>query len=214
MPSFTGMGDKAHLLGPTITIDTFVQDLVEVIVRAELADIVLVGHSFGGIPISGVADRLPGRIAQLVYLDAVVVESGRNAFSYYPRSEVDARLESAKRTTNSVAVPPPDPLPSVWGLGKPGDADYEFVRQQLSPHPLRTYLTPLALRAPVGNGLPRTYVTFSEPSHPLLEASRQLVRSWPGWKWAELAVPHDSIITHPDEVSRLLLTISGQGTLE
>jgi pimeloyl-ACP methyl ester carboxylesterase len=206
-PSFTGMGDRAHLLSRNITIDTFVEDLVQVIFSQELTKVVLVGHSVGGVPISGVADRLPDRIARLVYLDSVVVESGKSAFSYYPHAEVEDRINAAERATGGLAVPVPQPLPSVWGLGKEGDPDHDWVRRHLSPHPLRTYTTPLTLRAPVGNGLPRTYVHSTRPSHPALEASLQLVRSWPGWRWIELATPHDSMITHPDDVVRLLLAL-------
>ena len=75
-PSFTGMGERAHLLSQAITIDTFVEDLVGVIECEELVDVVLVGHSFGGVAISAVADRIPERIAQPVYLDAVVLDRG------------------------------------------------------------------------------------------------------------------------------------------
>jgi pimeloyl-ACP methyl ester carboxylesterase len=198
------MGDRVHLLNSEITIDTFVEDVVQVIQSEELTEVVLVGHSFGGVPISGVADRIPDRIAHLVYLDSVVVESGRTAFSYYPPAEVDKRMKAAE-TTKGLAVPTPEQLPAVWGVGKQGDPDYDWVRRRLSPHPLRSYTTALTLRGPVGNNLPRTYVHCTQPSHPVLEDSRRLVRSWSGWQWVDLAVPHDSMITHPDEVVGLLL---------
>jgi len=204
-PSFTGLGDRAHLLSKDITIDTFVEDLVQVIESEELTNIVLVGHSFGGVPISGVADRLPDRIAHLVYLDSIVVEGGKSVFSYLPQAEVEARIKAAEKATNGLAVPVPEPLPQTWGLGKEGDPDYDWVRRRLSPHPLRTFTTPLTLRAPVGNGLPRTYVHSTQPSYPFSDASRQLVRSWSGWRWVDLAAPHDSIITHPDDVVAVLL---------
>lgn len=205
-PSYTGMGDRVHLLNKDVTIDTFVEDLVQIIQSEELFDVVLVGHSFGGVPISGVADRIPDRIARLVYLDSVVAESGRSAFSYYPTADVEARIKAAEKTTNGLAVPPPDSLPAVWGLGKQGDPDYDWVRRRLSPHPLAAYTTALTLRAPVGNNLPRTYVHCTQPSHPILEDSRRLVRSLAGWQWIDLAAPHDSMITHPDAVVGLLLT--------
>ena len=82
-PSYTGMGDRVHLLNKEITINTFVEDLVQVIQSEELTEVVLVGHSFGGVPISGVADRIPEKIAHLVYLNSVLVESRRSAFSPY-----------------------------------------------------------------------------------------------------------------------------------
>ena len=204
-PSYTGMGDRAHLLSKDITIDTFVEDLVGVIQSYELTKVVLVGHSFGGVPISGVADRIPDRIAYLVYLDSNVVESGRSAFSYYPPAEVEARIKAAEKATNGVAVPVPQTLPAVWGLGKEGDPDYDWARRRLTPHPLRTYTTALTFRAPIGNGVPRTYVHCTQPPNPVLEASTKLVRSWPGWTWVDVAVPHDSMITNPDDVVALLL---------
>jgi pimeloyl-ACP methyl ester carboxylesterase len=91
------MGDRVHLLNKEITIDTFVEDLAQVIQSEELTGVVLVGHSFGGVPITGVADRIPDRIARLVYLDSVVVESGRSAFSYYPPAEAEARIKAAEK---------------------------------------------------------------------------------------------------------------------
>jgi pimeloyl-ACP methyl ester carboxylesterase len=199
------MGDRVHLLSREITIDTFVEDLVQVVQSEELTNVVLVGHSFGGVPISGVADRIPNRIASLVYLDSVVVESGRSAFSAYPPLEAEARINAAEKANNGLAVPVPQPLPASWGLGKEGDPDYDWVRRHLSPHPLRSYTTPLTLRAPVGNGLLCTYVHSTQPSQPGLESSRRLVRSWSGWRWVDLATPHDSMITHPDAVTSLLL---------
>jgi pimeloyl-ACP methyl ester carboxylesterase len=206
-PSYTGMGERAHLLHKGITIETFVDDLVQVFEGDDLKNVVLVGHSFGGVPITGVADRIPERIAQLVYLDAVVLASGKHAFSVYPPDEAAARIQSAEHATNGLAVPVPYPLPAVWGLGQEGDPDYEWARSQLSPHPLHSYTTALTLRGPVGNNLPRTYVHCIKPSHPLLEDSRNLVRSLPGWQWLELAAPHEAMITHPAAVANLLLQV-------
>jgi len=202
-PSFTGMGDRAHLLNKTIALDTFIEDLVQVIETEELTGVVLVGHSFGGIPISGVADRIPEKISHLVYLDSVVAENGGNAFSTYPVREAQARIAAAEATG---AVPAPEPLPASFGLAE-GTADYDWVRRRLTPHPLGAYTAPLRLHAPVGNGLPRTYVHCTRPSHPLIEGSRRLVRSWTGWRWVELAAPHEAMITHPAEVARLLLDL-------
>ena len=110
-PSYTGMGDRAHLLSRSITIDTFVEDLVQVIQTEELNDVILVGHSFGGIPITGVADRIPERLAHLVYFDAIVLQSGQNAFSVYPQADADARIAAASKATDGLAVPIPDPIP-------------------------------------------------------------------------------------------------------
>jgi pimeloyl-ACP methyl ester carboxylesterase len=205
-PSFTGMGERAHLLNKNISIETFVEDLVQLIATEELTDVVLVGHSFGGVPITGVADLIPEKIAHLVYLDAVVPESGKNAFSTYPAREAQARIAAAQESHAGLAVPAPDNLPAVLGLAE-GTPDYAWVRRRLTPHPLGAYATALTLRAPAGNGLPRTYVHCKKPSFPLTEDSRRRVRSSPGWNWVELAAPHGAPITNPDEVAHLLLQI-------
>lgn len=206
-PSYTGMGDRAHLLSRSITIDTFVEDLVQVIQTEELNDVILVGHSFGGIPITGVADRIPERLAHLVYFDAIVLQSGQNAFSVYPQADADARIAAASKATDGLAVPIPDPIPEAWGF-KEGSADHAWVKRRLTAHPLASYTTPLTLKHPIGNGRPRTYIHCTQPELGVLEASRKLVKSQPGWNWVDLAAPHEAHITHPDQLSALLLGLS------
>jgi pimeloyl-ACP methyl ester carboxylesterase len=203
-PSYTGMGDRAHLLNKGITIDTFVEDLVQVIETEELNEVILVGHSFGGIPITGVADRIPERLAHLVYFDAIVLQSGQNAFSVYPKADADARIAAASKATGGLAVPIPDPIPAAWGF-TPGSADYEWVKRRLTAHPLASYTTPLTLKNPIGNGRPRTYIHCTQPELAVLEESRKLVKSQQGWKWVDIAAPHEAHITHPGVLAELLL---------
>lgn len=206
-PSYTGMGDRAHLLSKNITIETFVQDLVSVIESNELSDVILVGHSFGGVPITGVADRIPNRLKQLVYLDAVVLESGKSAFSVYPPEEAAARIRAAEQASGGLAVPVPPQLPEVWGL-KAGTADYAWVARRLTAQPLQTYTTALSLRAPIGNSVSKTYIECVQPKHPALAGSKALLRTQPGWKHVDFAGPHDAMITHPKELTELLLGIA------
>ncbi|WP_254241834.1 alpha/beta fold hydrolase [Achromobacter pestifer] len=203
-PSYTGMGDRAHLLSKNITIDTFVEDLVQVIETQELKDVILVGHSFGGIPITGVADRIPQRLAHLVYFDAIVLQSGQNAFSVYPKADAEARIAAASKATGGLAVPIPDPLPAPWGF-TPGSADYDWVKRRLTAHPLASYTTPLTLKHPIGNGVARTYIHCTQPELAVLDESRKLVKSQAGWNWVDIAAPHEAHITHPALLADLLL---------
>lgn len=205
-PSYTGMGDRSHLLSESITIDTFIEDLVRVIESEELENVVLVGHSFGGVPITGVADRIPERIAHLVYFDSVLLENGKDSFSNYPKEEAESRIAAAGKATGGLAVPVPDPLPPVWGLAQ-GTAEYDWAKRQLTPHPLGSYTTPLNLKHPIGNGLPKTYIHCTAPSHPVLESSRELVNSQSGWNWVDIAAPHEAHITHPDLLADVLLKV-------
>ncbi|MDQ2151292.1 alpha/beta hydrolase [Alcaligenaceae bacterium C4P045] len=205
-PSYTGMGDRAHLINKGITIDTFIDDLVAVIETEELTDVILVGHSFGGIPITGVADRIPDRIAHLVYFDSIVLESGQTAFSNYPKADADARIAAASAATGGLAVPVPTPLPAAWGFNV-GTPDHDWVTRRLTPHPLASYTTPLQLKHPVGNGRPRTYIHCTSPELPVLEDSRKLVKSQKGWNWVDIAAPHEAHITHPDLLTKVLLAV-------
>ena len=205
-PSYTGMGDRAHLISSSITLDTFIEDLVQVIIAEELDDVILVGHSFGGVPITGVADRIPERLAHLVYFDSVVLESGSDSFSNYPKEEAEARIAAAERASEAGGVPVPDPLPRVWGLEQ-GTPEYDWAARRMTPHPLGAYTTPLVLKNPIGNGVPCTYIHCTQPSHPIMQSSRELVQSLPGWNWVELAAPHEAHITHPDLLAELLLNV-------
>ena len=83
-PTLTGIGAREHLLNREIDLDTHFQDVIGVIDDADLSDIVLVGHSYGGMVISGVADRVPEEVASLVYLDACLPENGQSLFSLLP----------------------------------------------------------------------------------------------------------------------------------
>jgi pimeloyl-ACP methyl ester carboxylesterase len=77
----TGLGERSHLLSRNITVDTFVDDVANLIRWEQIEQVVLVGHSFGGLSISGVADRMPERLRQLVYLDSLILEDGQTPFS-------------------------------------------------------------------------------------------------------------------------------------
>jgi pimeloyl-ACP methyl ester carboxylesterase len=196
------MGDRADLLRHDITMQTLVDDLIGLIEREDLRQIDLVGHSFGGGPITGVADRVPERIRRLVYLDAIVLDDGESMFASFPEEEVRARKLAAQLATGGLAVPVPAELPACWGL----DARMEtWVRQRLTPHPLATYTTSMRLRAPIGNSLPRTYIACVRPLHPGLAQYRDRIRHSPGWDWVDLDAPHEAMITNPDEVTALLL---------
>jgi pimeloyl-ACP methyl ester carboxylesterase len=205
-PSYTGMGDRAHLLNADVTLDTFIDDIAQVLLTEDLSDVVLVGHSFGGVPITGVADRMPEKIRHLVYLDAIVIESGKSAFSVYPPAESAERMAAAVDVNGGVAVAIPRTLPAAWGFIE-GSEDYAWVMQHLTPTPLGAYTTVLDLHAPIGNGRPKTYIRCASPENPAMEASRALVRASSGWNWLDFPGPHDCMITHPDKLANLLLQI-------
>ncbi len=203
-PTQTGLGERKHLLSKDITLDTFTRDIVNVIEAEELNNIVLVGHSFGGLAISGVADAMPERIRHLVYLDSLMVEGGKSPFDSLPADVVAARRKAAEETSGGLSLP--NPPPSAFGVSDAKDT--EWVKRRLTPHPLGTYTSPQNIKGPVGNNLPRTYIHCTNPSYAALQHSRDWVKAQQGWRWAEIATGHDAMVMAPEELTRMLIGVS------
>jgi pimeloyl-ACP methyl ester carboxylesterase len=204
-PTQTGVGERKHLLSKDITLDTFVADIVNHIEAEELDDVVLVGHSFGGISISGAADRIPDRIRHLVYLDSVILESGTSVFGTYPPDVVAARRKIVAEAGQGLFLPPPSPT----AFGVPDNhPSMDWVKRHMTPHPVSTFESELRLDNPIGNGRPRTYVVCTNPVYAPLERVRQWVKKQADWKWQEIATGHAAPVIAPAEFARLLAGIS------
>jgi pimeloyl-ACP methyl ester carboxylesterase len=198
-PTQTGLGERSHLMSKSITLDTFVEDIVNVLKFEELKDVILVGHSFGGNAISGTADRVPERIKQLVYLDAAMLENGQSVFGMLPPEVVAARKKAAQESSGGVSIPPPPA--AAFGISDP--AQQAWLAARLTPHPLGTYESPLNLKNKVANGLPAVYIACTEPAYGPLEASRQWVRR-NGMKMVEIKTGHDAMVTLPEKLTDML----------
>ncbi len=202
-PTQTGLGERSHLISKDITLDTFIEDITQVIAYEDLHDIILVGHSFGGNAISGVADRMPERIKLLVYLDAVILQNGQTMFDGLPPEVVAARLKAAEASGGvSVAVPPA----AMFNLTEKAHVD--FVEAHLTPHPMGTYLSRLNLKHPVTNGCPALYVQCTEPVFTSLKASRDWVKT-NGMRRVEIKTGHDAMISAPGLLTNLLCELAG-----
>ena len=201
-PTQTGCGERSHLLSKAITLDTFVDDIANVLRWEDLYDVVLVGHSFGGIAITGVADRMPQRIRQLIYLDSLIVQNGQCAFDLLEPDVVQGRLQAAQANGGVWIEPPP---PVFFGVSDP--EQQVFLQGRLTPHPLGTYTSPLQLQHPVGNGLPTVYVHCTQPLYGGLTQTRDWVRA-SGMRQVELATGHDAMVSAPAALASLLLELS------
>ena len=201
-PTQTGCGERAHLLSKSITLDTFVDDIAGVLRWEDLHNVVLVGHSFGGIAVTGVADRLPQRIQQLIYLDSLILQNGQCAFDLLEPAIVLSRLQAAQVNGGVWIEPPP---PSFFGVSEP--AQLAFLQGRLTPHPLGTYTSTLKLQHPVGNGLPAVYVHCTQPLYGGLTLTRNWVKA-SGMREVELATGHDAMVSAPQALADLLEALS------
>lgn len=164
--TLTGLGERAHLASPEIGLSTHIADVVNTILWEDLHDVVLVGHSYGGMVITGVADRIPDRIRRVVYIDAMLPDSGESVLALMAASGLEF-IRSTVR--NGMSVPP-------WvtdTLAIPRDV----------PQPLRTFSDTLALVNPAGRRLPGTYILTVEaaqsPDPFQWAADRAAARGWP-----------------------------------
>ena len=202
-PTLTGLGERAHLLSGQITVETHILDVVGLITAEELGDVILVGHSYGGMVVTGVADRTPDRIRHVVYLDALIPEDGDTAFALIPPDLADSRRAAAREQGRGLAlpVPGPDAFPIPDGPAK------DWFMRRLRPHPVGTYDSQVHLARPAGAGLQVTYVAYTDPPLASIEPSRQRAQAKAGWRYLELAVPHDVEVANPETVVELLAGI-------
>lgn len=196
--TLTGLGERAHLLSPEVGLQTHVQDVVGLVESEELERVVLVGHSYSGIFLGAVAERLGGRVTELVYLDALVPGRGDSALGLYP-AEVASALEDGARRAGGWLVPP---WPAAsFGVSDP--ADRAWVDRRLSDHPFRTLTE--AAGSPPPDGPRRTYVSCSGHRRQSYVRFAETARKDPAWEYRELACGHDAMVIAPEELGEILV---------
>ncbi len=205
-PTQTGLGERSHLLSRDITMDVFVADIVNHLRWEDLNQVVLVGHSFGGAPITGAADAVPDRIASLIYLDGAVMENGETWFGLLPPDIAADRQKAAEESSGGISLP----IAPVESFGVTDPDDAAFVAPRLTPHPVVTFSTPLTLNGPTGNGLPAHYITCTSPAYGPAVLGLQRVKA-AGWPVSELATGHDAMVTAPLATADLLERIAQSG---
>jgi pimeloyl-ACP methyl ester carboxylesterase len=205
--TLTGLGERAHLLAPSITLDTHIDDVISTIEVEELHDVILAVHSYAGMIGTAVADRLGKHLKHLVYVDAVIPKPGESWSSTQSAAVQQQRLSAAQATTR-FSFPPPDP--EVFGLK---DADHAWVKRRQTPHPGNTYQAPLDFDVKRVAAIPRTFVNCTEPALGTIEPSRLRVKDakfWDGaWlpnsKIVEIKTGHDPMISEPAALTKILL---------
>ena len=186
-PTLTGLGERVHLGSPEVGLSTHVRDVVNTLVYEDLRDVVLVGHSYGGMVITGVADQVPDRIRQLVYLDAYVPEHGESLLSIGgPLRESTI----AGWTRFGMVVPP-------W-LEPRRDPPWDV------PHPYKSLTEPLLLTNPAARGVPAVYILTVEAGAEgdsfSMHADRARAR---GWTVLRMTAGHNPQTTAPRELAEL-----------
>lgn len=207
-PSLTGLGDRTHLFSKDISLQTHVEDILSVAEAEELSDFVLVGHSYGGFVISGVADSLRERVSHFVYLDASVPPdmSPGASFSwadFNPPEAREARLKSVREQGNGVALPAPPP--SAFAVTEPSDV--AWLQRHLGAMPLQTYIGSFTFKNSGSDGLKRTYIASVKPLYALLVPTHNRIKGDNTWSFMTIEAGHNSMVTAPDELASLLMVV-------
>ncbi len=198
-PTLTGLGERTHLARPGIDLELHVQDVVSLLEMEDLRDVVLLGHSYGGMVATGVADRCAARIRRLVYLDAFVPENGRCALDYVV-PERAAAFRAEGEAQGSVAPPPL----ALWGLVKPEHVALAKPRETRQPY--HTFTQPIRIaHAAALARLPKTFIHCTSPATGTFDQFAAKVRSDPAWRFHELKTGHDAMILVPDALAAILL---------
>ena len=195
-PTYTGLGERAHLAHQGLDLEAHIQDILKVIEYEDLRDIVLVGHSYGGMVATGVADRARDRIAQLIYVDAFVPEDGQSLFDINEPGR-QPMLDGAKKG-DGWRIPPMTSPPDTTA------EDVEWLAARRAPMPVKCFDTKLKLQGG-GLTLPRSYIYATRfPPADTLGPFAKKTRSDPAWRYFEIDASHSPNVTAPEALLALL----------
>ncbi|MBC8163988.1 MAG: alpha/beta hydrolase [Roseiflexaceae bacterium] len=193
-PTLTGLGERAHLLTPEIDLATHIKDIVSVLEYEDLHDVVLVGHSYGGMVIAGVAEAIGSRVAHLVFLDGFLPESGKALTDYAPM--LPTRDDGWR-------VPA---LGTSRDFGVTDERDIAWADPRIGDQPIRAITQPVQLSAQLYDSFAKTYIQLTEAPwfvEAAERAKRQRFRSY-----TLLSGGHDAMISQPKAVAEILLDVA------
>jgi len=205
-PTLTGLGERAHLLSPGIDLDTHIRDVAAVLQYEDLRDVILVGHSYGGMVITGAADRAADRVGRLVYLDAANPKDGQSLVDVSGDYITWTRqLGKVIDGVELVLLPESSDVAALYGVTDPGDA--AWMASKLTGHPWRCFEQPLTLANEAAYlAIPQYHIvctsTLATRDRALIERARAAGRLW------DIDTGHDLMITEPRATASALLEVA------
>jgi pimeloyl-ACP methyl ester carboxylesterase len=200
-PTLTGLGERAHLMSGQITLDTHITDIVNVFKFEGLENVVLVGHSYGGWIVSGVAEQMEGKISSIVFLDAFMPENGQKVLdtnSERSKAEVAAAMRKAE-----VSRPAPDA--SVWNVNQ---ADRAWFNERSTPQPVGVSFTPIRLTGARDRIAKKAYVRALGYRMAIFDVFYARCKANPAWRTYEVNCGHEVMIDLPDRCTQILTEVA------
>jgi pimeloyl-ACP methyl ester carboxylesterase len=204
-PTLTGLSERSHLVGPHVDLDLHIQDIAAVLHYENLRDVILVGHSYGGMVITGVGGRAPDRVGKLVYLDAANPENGQSLVDVAGPMMEMARLGGQVIDGVELVLLPAPGAGAFYGVTDP--ADLAWMDERLTAHPWRCFEQKLELHDEAGYAkIPQYHIscasTLATRDPALIEDARASGRLW------VIDTGHDLMITEPEKVADALAAVA------
>jgi pimeloyl-ACP methyl ester carboxylesterase len=204
-PTLTGLAERRHVLSVDTNLSTHITDIVSLLEYEDLRGVILAGHSYGGMVITGVADRAFDRIRELVYLDAAHPRDGESLVDTAPGSTAFARSSSQVVNGVELVMWPNDQMVAAMGVSDPDDV--AILRAKMTPHPWKAFEERLRfVNGDAALRLPRTNINCTGSTRHSSDADR--ARQLDGHRNFEIDTGHDLMITEPRKVAEMLLGVA------
>ena len=212
--TLTGLGERVHLASPEVDLDTHITDVVKLIEFEDLHDVVLLGHSYGGLVVTGAADRIPERISCLVYLDTAPLPDGGSLIEKFPPELRKRTVEQVHKLGEGWKFPTPaqEELANMASLEGVDEDHLRLLYSRATPQPFGTYTQPLHLENPAREALPKVGIVCSfslaqvkemiSSGQPLF---RELARA--EWRFVEFPTGHYPMFSRPEDLAELVLDL-------
>ena len=200
-PTLTGLGERAHLLRPGIDLSLHIADVVGVIKYERLNDVVLVGHSYGGCVISGIAEAMPDAIASIVFLDAFIPDNGDATVDLVPPAVQEVIRAALARGDTTVPV-------RDAAAFKLNEKDHAWVDALATPQPIGTMIEKIKLSGARERIAKKTYIRASGYPNVSFEKAQARAKADRTWRTYEVPCGHDVMIDDPDRLTEILLEVA------
>jgi pimeloyl-ACP methyl ester carboxylesterase len=200
-PTLTGLGERSHLMSANVDLDMHITDIVNVIKWESLEDIVLVGHSYGGWVVSGVAEQVLPAIASIVFLDAFMPENGQRGLdlnSERSKAEIAFALKKGD-------ISRPAPPASTWNVN---EKDRAWVDAKQTAQPIGVSLKPIKLSGARDRVARKTYIRATKFKNPNFDRFYAKTKADRSWRTYEVPCGHDVMIDMPDRLTEILLEVA------
>jgi pimeloyl-ACP methyl ester carboxylesterase len=187
-PTLTGLGERSHLISPILDLETHIQDVENVLHYEDLYDVILVGNTYSGMVITGVADRMPDRVSHLIYVDAFVPHHGESVFDLVTPSLRSQFVAQANTQGDG------------WRVSPLSDGDPRRLAQ-----PIKTLQQPINLHGADLSKIARTFIRCTDPRSPSIDASDNRVRNDPAWQYLELETSGRAAAQAPKRLTEMLV---------